>query len=231
MVRDRPDADHRRLSAGSFWRPASSWLGGSVGRQHGAGEARAAIALALMAANYGVRAAAHQQALARRRGSTVPTLPAPCDPAAFGSLLDSWPPPGEPRDPARTLPRRHGRHPDFLSPFEWRVIAQLPRRRTDHVSTIDRSGAPRSPVADPEPVDAGGRTSSGHARPRRSCWGSRGFPSRGVLVEPSGATTVQFTDLRFTGLEDPTSGAPIGAVHGDRHVRSAQRDPRGATGQ
>ena len=58
----------------------------------------AVAALALMAVNYGVRATAHQEALsiaARLYGST---LPAPCDgSAAFGSLFDSWPLPGEPR--------------------------------------------------------------------------------------------------------------------------------------
>ena len=42
----------------------------------------AAIALALMAANYGIRVAAHQEVLAKAARIHGPALPAPCDPSA-----------------------------------------------------------------------------------------------------------------------------------------------------
>jgi inner membrane protein len=158
------------LLAGS-WRPRA--------RQRSA-----AIALALMAGNYGIRVAAHQEALAAAAQVYGPTLPAPCDPsAAFGSLLDSWPQAGGSSCLVDTAAM-----PSFGSPFEWRVIAQLPGEY------VEISGNDAARIANhwtPQ-VSAAART-----RTAQVLLGFSRFPVAWEIARPSGGATVQFTDLRF----------------------------------
>ncbi|HEY3043761.1 MAG TPA: metal-dependent hydrolase [Vicinamibacterales bacterium] len=163
------------LLAGS-WRP-------------GARQKSAAIALALMAANYGIRVTAHQEALATAARVHGPALPAPCDPsAAFGSLLDSWPQsstwhPGSGRCLVDTAAI-----PSFGSPFDWRVIAQLP----DEYVEIYGDDAGRIPNRWTPQVAAAART-----RTAQVLLGFSRFPAASAFPQPSGGTTVQFTDVRF----------------------------------
>ena len=86
-----------------------------------------AIVLVIMAANYGVRAVAHQEALMLAPRLFGPTLPSRCDPGASSEwLLDSWPqlPPSLPTSGKRCLVEVAA-VPTFLSPFRWRVIAHV----------------------------------------------------------------------------------------------------------
>jgi hypothetical protein len=149
----------------------------------------AAIALALMAANYGVRVASHQEALGAAAERHGPSLPAPCDPsAAFGSLVDSWPqstasPPGTGRCLVDTAAI-----PSFVSPFDWRVIAQLP----DSYVEIYRDGATNIPNRWTPQV-----TAAAKSRTAQVLLGFSRFPVVKVLSQPSGGAIVEFTDLRF----------------------------------
>jgi membrane-bound metal-dependent hydrolase YbcI (DUF457 family) len=158
------------LVAGSLWRSAGPRI--------------AVIALALMAANYGIRVAAHQGALATAAQVYGPTVPAPCDPSArFGSLLDSWPHAGGAGCLVDTAAI-----PSFGSPFEWRVIAQLP----DEYLEIYRDDAARIPNRWTPHSIAAART-----RTAQVLLGFSRFPVVREFPQPAGGATVQFTDLRF----------------------------------
>jgi inner membrane protein len=89
----------------------------------------AAIALALMAVNYGVRAAAHHTAVARAPIVFGRRLPEWCAQSVRPSWgIDHWPRvPGDPRGNtgASSCLVELAAMPNFLSPFRWRVIAQL----------------------------------------------------------------------------------------------------------
>lgn len=144
----------------------------------------AAIALALMAANYGIRVAAHQEALGTAARVYGPTLPAPCEPsAAFGSLVDSWPRAGGSSCLVDTAAI-----PSFSSPFEWRIIARLPGEY------VEISGNEAARIANrwtPQ-VSAAART-----RTAQVLLGFSRFPVAWEFARPSGGATVQFTDMRF----------------------------------
>ena len=161
--------------------------------RRGARQRSAVIALALMAANYGIRVAAHQEALATAARVYGPTLPAPCDPsAAFGSLLDSWPPSGAAHAGGSHCLLDTAAIPSFGSPFAWRIVAQLPDAYLD----IDGDSAARIPNRWTPHVTAAART-----RTAQILLGFSRFPVAWELTQPSGAVTVQFTDMRFaTGL-------------------------------
>jgi len=161
---------------------AAGLLAGSWRR--GARQKSAAIALALMAANYGIRAAAHQHALSAAAHVYGPTMPTPCEPsAAFGSLLDSWPHAGGSRclvDSAAL--------PSFGSPFDWRVIAQLP----DEYVEIRGEDAVRIPNRWTPHIAAAAR-----ARTAQVLLGFSRFPVAWEFTQTTGGATVQFSDLRF----------------------------------
>jgi inner membrane protein len=164
-------------------------------RSTGMARRSAVIVLALMAANYGIRLAAHQQALAAAARRVGPALPPPCHPsAAFGSLFDSWPQPGAPAGGARCL-LDTAAIPSFASPFEWRVIAQLP----DGYEELDGNDAVWIPNRWTPMVEQAAATHTAQV-----LLGFSRFPVAREFREPSGATTVRFTDLRFaTGLDNP----------------------------
>jgi hypothetical protein len=87
----------------------------------------ASIVLMLMAADYGVRAVAHDQAMTLAPRLFGPHLPPPCDPQRTRPAVDYWPRPGA---IAATAPGNRAswrsRGPDVrLSPFRWRLIAHL----------------------------------------------------------------------------------------------------------
>jgi membrane-bound metal-dependent hydrolase YbcI (DUF457 family) len=165
------------------------------GRSTGMARRSAVIVLALMAANYGIRLAAHQQALATAAQRHGPALPPPCDSsAAFGSVLDSWPQPGARAGGARCLVDTAAL-PSFASPFEWRVIARLP----DGYEEIDGNDAVWIPNRWTPLVEQAAATHTAQV-----LLGFSRFPVAREFREPSGATTVRFTDLRFAmGLDNP----------------------------
>jgi hypothetical protein len=182
----------------------------------------AAIVLTMMAANYGIRAFAHHEALSMAPRLFGPTLPQPCAPApARGWLLEHWPvPPAQEPAPGRRCLVEIAAMPTFTSPFRWRVIAhvsnayevhdldlldarfRLPASETDvfwrmtlrypNVWTPAVAQAARAPFA---------QTFLGFSR----------FPAARSSLEPSGAAIVRWNDMRFVGglltLDQPVRSA------------------------
>jgi membrane-bound metal-dependent hydrolase YbcI (DUF457 family) len=196
---------------------ASLLFGGSTA----AGQRRsAAIVLALMAANYGVRAAAHHQALALAPRLFGPLLPQRCDPPPSGGLVDSWPAPvtaALPRTGTRCLVELVA-IPSFVSPFSWRVIAHLSNAyEIQDVNLLDARF--RRPPGDDEAlwrttarfpnvwtpaVWTAASTNIG-----RTILGFSRLPAVRSSADPAGITTVQWTDLRFiTGSPAPNRAPP-----------------------
>jgi inner membrane protein len=176
----------------------------------------AAIVLVLMAANYGVRAAAHQQALTLAPRLFGPLLPPRCDPAAEeGSVLDSWP------LAVATTPPHTGTRclveivamPTFLSPFRWRVVAHLSNAYEVHdVNLLDVRF--RQPPTDAEVL---WRTTSrfpnvwtpavwtaATTKLGRTFLGFSRLPAARAIVDQTGTTTVRWTDVRFINAAPPS---------------------------
>jgi membrane-bound metal-dependent hydrolase YbcI (DUF457 family) len=194
-----------------FTLAAGLLFGGSstVGRRR-----NAAIVLALMATNYGVRAAAHQQALALAPRLFGPLLPQRCDPAAAAGWLDAWPRTvsATPHTGTRCLVELVAM-PTFLSPFRWRVIARLSNAYEVHdVNLLDARF--RRPPADAEvlwrttlrfpnvwtpPVWTAAST-----KPGRTFLGFSRLPAVRTTVDQAGTTTVRWTDLRFIDATPPS---------------------------
>jgi len=179
-------------------------VGGLVlGRGSAARRRTAAIvALILMAANYGVRIAAHQQALATAGSTFGSRLPPPCDPQqAFRSLVDSWPRADATRGGSCLV--ETAAIPSFLSPFQWRVIAQL----RDAYEIYDvvlgglggRPGPPARISNQWTPLVAGAaRTPTAQV-----LFGFSRFPAARVEQDSAGRSVVQFSDMRFAVPLDP----------------------------
>jgi membrane-bound metal-dependent hydrolase YbcI (DUF457 family) len=173
--------------------------------------AKAAIVLLLMATNYGVRAAAHRQALDLAPRLFGPTLPPPCDPPPSStSIVDSWPrraPPSSPPPGKRCLVEMVAM-PSFTSPFTWRIIAQLSNAFEIHdIDLLDRryrepesgSEAPwrltlRYPNVWTPVVEKAAATHLGQVY-----LGFSRLPAARYAVDPHGVTTVRWTDMRFAG--------------------------------
>src|SRR5205823_5902225 len=100
----------------------------------------AAIVLLFVGANYGVRAAAHERAVALGPRAFGPPLPQRCDNAPPKRWIDSWPLP-------RTWSTDDGKRclveiaamPDFVTPFRWRLVAQLSNAyEVRNIDVLDR---------------------------------------------------------------------------------------------
>jgi membrane-bound metal-dependent hydrolase YbcI (DUF457 family) len=187
-------------------------LGGGLFFGRGSPERRrigAAIALSLMAANYGVRIAAHQQALAVAAQTFGPGLPSTCGPQTpFRSLVDSW-------------PRAEGDHiattgsgrrclmdtaaiPTFLSPLAWRVIAQLPDAYEIYDVRLWQGPRPAVRVVNqwtPVVVEAA------RTRSAQILFGFSRFPRARLFPGPPGSM-VQFTDVRFEIAPEEAQAGP-----------------------
>jgi len=172
----------------------------------------AAIALVLMMANYGVRAAAHQQALAEAPRLFGPLLPRRCDAATpGGSVIDRWPrdTPSSPRDLSggRCLVE-FAAMPTFVSPFRWRVIAQLSNvyeiHDIDLLSQRFRASATAPEVTSPTTLRYPNIWTPAVVRASATRLGlvflgfSR-FPAARSLVDLNGIATVWWSDMRFVG--------------------------------
>jgi membrane-bound metal-dependent hydrolase YbcI (DUF457 family) len=174
-----------------------------------AGRRNAALVLVLMAANYGVRAAAHHQALTKAPRLFGPLLPQRCEGSApEGQLLDSWPGTvAAPQMGARCLVELVA-VPTFFSPFRWRMIAHLSSAYEVHdINLLDaRLGRPASEPEVPWPttlrfpnvwtpaVWAAASTNLG-----RTFLGFARLPAARSFVDPTGIATVRWTDVRFVG--------------------------------
>jgi hypothetical protein len=183
-------------------------------RSAAAGRRWAAMALLFMTVNYGVRAAAHHQAIVRAPQLFGPLLPAWCDqgPApATGRWIDRWPrgdaasaglgsPDGRARSPQRCLVEIAA-VPGFVSPFHWRLIADLSNAyEMQNVNLLARSDpseagwrpAVRYPNQWTPVVAAAART-----RVATVFLGFSRFPSVRSVVDDGGDATVVWNDLRF----------------------------------
>jgi membrane-bound metal-dependent hydrolase YbcI (DUF457 family) len=171
----------------------------------------AAIVLAFVAAVYGVRAYMHHEAIDVAPLLFGPTLPPRCDPQpALEPLVDSWPkpPPSPPKDPGRRCLVEIVALPTFLSPFDWRIIAQTSNSFEIHdVNLLDRrfrqdfdesNGFWRQTLRYPnvwtEDVFRAATTRGGQIFLAFSR-----FPAARTVHDAAGAATVRFTDVRFVG--------------------------------
>ena len=172
---------------------------------------KAALVLALMATNYGIRAGAHHQALELAPRLFGPTLPPPCDPSAQTvSPIDSWPrwaAPSSPQPGKRCLVEMVAM-PTFLSPLRWQIIAQMSNAFEIHdIDLLDQRF--REPETDSEvlwrltlrypnvwtpAVDRAATTHLGQV-----FLGFSRFPAARSVVDQNGVTTVRWTDVRFAG--------------------------------
>jgi membrane-bound metal-dependent hydrolase YbcI (DUF457 family) len=182
--------------------------------------AKAAIVLTLIAANYGVRAMSHYQALEVAPRLFGPTLPELCDPPSEeGSRWESWPRPTPPSSPSvgRRCLVELAAMPSFTSPFRWRIIAQMSNAYEIHdIDLLDSrfrdpdtdSDAPwrltlRYPNIWTPAVDRAATTKLGQV-----FLGFSRFPAARTALDAHGGTTVRWSDMRFAGgvagLEQPT---------------------------
>lgn len=182
----------------------------------------ASIALMLMATNYGLRAASHHEAIALAPRVFGPTLPARCpNTPDTTSALDRWPRAAEPatRSP---LPGAHrclieiAAVPTFLSPFDWRLIAQASNsydlREVSLTDARFRAAASPHEVLWRETVRypniwTSVATRAAEAPLARIFLGFSRFPAARTSTDASGVTTVRFIDMRFAAglvaLEQP----------------------------
>jgi hypothetical protein len=172
-----------------------------------------AIALALMAADYSLRGAAHHEAIAQAPRLFGPTLPAPCPGSAPAGLVDRWPGgnPESAADGRRSSTRclvEVAAVPTLVSPFLWRVIAETSDAYEVHeIDLLDPRF--RNPASGPDAMwrlsirypniwttevfEAAG-TSLG-----RIFLGFSRFPAARSFVDGGGNATIRWTDMRFVG--------------------------------
>ena len=173
--------------------------------------AKATFVLLLMATNYGVRAAAHYQAMELAPRLFGPTLPPPCDPPALSTAtIDSWPralAPSSPPAGKRCLVEIVAM-PSFTSPFTWRIVAQMSNAYEIHdIDLLDRryrepesgSDAPwrltlRYPNVWTPAVQQAAATHLGQVY-----LGFSRLPAARSAIDSHGVTTVRWTDMRFAG--------------------------------
>jgi inner membrane protein len=178
----------------------------------------AAIALVLMAANYGLRAESHHQALALAPRLFGPALPAPCGSEADAPpVIDRWP-----RDRSTAAATRHeGRRclielaaiPTFASPFHWRIIAQMSNAYEIHdVDLLDprvRHAAGDSPALwrvtrrFPNEWTPAVEHAAAASVVAQTFFGFSRFPRVRSFVDGQGVAVVSWTDMRF--VVDPVA--------------------------
>ena len=180
-------------------------------RSPAARQRNAAIVLTLMAANYGVRAVGHAQALGMVPRLFGPTLAPPCDPEAASGRppIDHWPRPEDSTTaPARRCLVELAAMPTFTSPFRWQIIARVSNAyELRDIDLLDSRW--RDPDQDSE---APWRTTlrypivwtptvmrAADTRLAQVFLGFSRFPAARSAVDPHGVTTVRWTDTRFVG--------------------------------
>jgi membrane-bound metal-dependent hydrolase YbcI (DUF457 family) len=201
------------LAAGLFF----GWGSDAAGRRN------VAIVLVFMSANYGVRAAAHERALAIAPRVFGPLLPPRCDlaPARAGLMINRWPhaAPSAPFGPATRCLVEMAAMPDLGSPFRWRLIAQLSNayevRGVNLIDTVFRTPAGAGAMWrltlrypnqwTPVVVRAAG------TRVAQAFLGFSRFAAARSFVDGDGITTVRWTDVRFSAGPRPP-GVPSDSI-------------------
>jgi len=188
----------------------------------------AVIALVLMAANYAVRGAAHDRALALAPRLFGPTLPQACqgEEATGGPFEpDRWPRPVALPSTGRRCLVQLAAMPTFISPFHWRIVAQMSNgyelqdlnvldarfRREPGADEVLWRTALRSPNEWSPPVRAAAGTPAA-----QTFLGFSRFPDARVFPGAGGDVTVRWTDMRFAGglvaLNRPEQPSPFAIV-------------------
>lgn len=170
----------------------------------------ALIVLTFMAADYGLRAAAHERAIAVAPRLFGPILPRPCEGVSPPMAIDRWPRPSPvlPSAPGDRCLVEIAATPGFTSPFEWRIIAQLSNAyqvRTVNLLDLpanDEAGVWRLAVPVPN-VWTPAVFTAARVRPAQVFLGFSRFPAARVSVDHEGVATVRWTDIRFSGGPDP----------------------------
>ena len=175
----------------------------------------AAIVLALMAANYGVRAVARHQAVVLAPRVFGPLMPKPCDPGQTkGELFVRWPRQESAIPSSTSMPGGASRcladiaaMPTFLSPFKWRVIARLSNAYELHdVDVLDAAlrrpaeageASWRVTIRYPDQWTPAVRTAAAAPMARTFLGFSRYPAARWVADPQTGVVTVRWTDMRF----------------------------------
>ncbi len=180
---------------------------------------KAMIVLVVMAANYGLRAATHRQAIDLAPRLFGPTLPELCDrPSPALALIDSWPrrSPPSPPAPGRRCLVEIAAMPSFISPFRWRIIAQMSNAFEMHDIDLlskeftDAESASEAPwrltLRYPNVWTSAVQEAAATRLGQKFLAFSR-FPAARTALDPRGVATVRFTDVRFvggvTGLDQP----------------------------
>ncbi len=170
----------------------------------------AIIVLTFVAVIYGVRGAAHRQALDLAPILFGPTLPPRCDAPEGNAWLDTWPKPTpSPRPDGRRCLVEIAALPSFASPFDWRIVAQMSNAFELHdINVLDGRF---QGVSDPE-ADGGHFwrqsirypnvwtpvvTEAATTRIGSVFLGFSRFPAARTANDSTGAATVRFTDVRF----------------------------------
>lgn len=203
------------ILAGGLWlgRRRGMAIGNSGFRQR-----LAIIALTLMAANYGLRATAHHEAVARAPQLFGNRLPDWCSQGIRpGWGVDHWPRAGTetPRDAA--APRclmELAAVPTFTSPFSWRVIAQLSNGYEVRDLSLVRRGADSDEQPSPErrlsvhiPNQWTPAVATAAASPIAQVFlGFSRFPAARSVIAADGSAVVRWSDVRFIqgSLDDPS---------------------------
>jgi membrane-bound metal-dependent hydrolase YbcI (DUF457 family) len=195
-------------------------LGAGLIFGRGSEEARrqnVAIALVLMSLDYSLRAVSHHEALAAATRIFGPTLPAACGGSVpQRTFVDLWPRAGseitdEPGSGADDTARAHrclidlAAIPDALSPFRWRLIAQTSNAyQTYDLNLFDRRFRRAAPDGALWRLTRNYRNewtpavlAASTAATARIFLGFARFADVRTIVDPGGATTVQWTDMRF----------------------------------
>ncbi|MDR1990904.1 MAG: metal-dependent hydrolase [Acidobacteriaceae bacterium] len=182
------------------------------------------VALTLTVAFYALRATTHQIAIERAPAVFGAMIPARCDGATEPFLVSAWPrgaDPHAPNAPASPCLKEIAAIPDMLSPFRWRLLAQLSdsyeSREIDLLPGSTDATAPlvstRYPNQWPEPVMTAATSHVG-----RVFLGFARFPAARFIHETDGRTTVRWSDLRFVMApsrnSQPGSGFATGAGSG-----------------
>ena len=168
------------------------------------------IALTFMAANYGVRIAAHREALSVAPRIFGPTMPAPCEASRpQGPFVDRWPIHEELSDGDRQ--RRCLLEvvalPTFTSPFQWRLVAQLSNaydtRDIDLVdlalrTRVEASIAPWRLVQRVPNRWTSTTLTAAHTETAQIFLGFSRLPAARAVQEPDGNTVISWSDVRFT---------------------------------
>jgi membrane-bound metal-dependent hydrolase YbcI (DUF457 family) len=219
------------------------WFGRGAGADPGSAarsRRNAALALFLMAANYGVRAMSHRTAIDRAPEVFGRRLPGWCAQSVRPSWeIDRWPRQTgapAPHNPAGSCLVELAAIPDFVSPFKWRMVAQLSNGYElcdldllaggdgSGEGTLRRTLAARIPnVWTPGVFAAAGEPTA------RIFLGFSRFPAARSFVAQDGTTTVRWNDVRFMmgSLTEPRQfrgnlfgatviRAPDGMIRADR---------------